>query len=442
VAREFNFDGIAGPTHNYAGLSRGNLASLKHGGQLSNPRAAALEGLEKMRFIAELGVGQAVLPPHPRPDVRALRRLGFSGSDPAVLEAAWRLEPRLLVACSSASAMWAANAATVAPSSDTRDGRLHLTPANLSSLFHRSLEAEQTTRTLRAIFSDAERFTVHDPLPAGAYFSDEGAANHSRLVTSLGAVHVFGWGRQGFSGTPVEPRRYPARQTQEASRAVAKLNQLTEERVLLWQQAPEGIDAGAFHSDVLCVGNDNTFLCHKSAFVDTQSLLQTLQARLGEGLECVVAGEEDFPVHEAVASYAFNSQLITLPSGEMCIIAPVESERNAVARRFLERVVTDWESVVAVHYIDLNSSMKNGGGPACLRLKIPLTSTERDAISARVFFDGALEHALKGWVARHYRDRLGLDDLRDPELLNQVHTALDELSALLGLGSIYPFQGG
>src|SRR5438067_6982224 len=165
AAYEVNFDGLVGPTHNYAGLAPGNLASARSRGQVSNPRAAALQGLAKMKALADLGLVQAVLPPHERPDMALLRALGFRGSDAAVLRAAGATAPGLLRAAASASAMWVANAATVTPSSDSGDGRVHITPANLARNFHRSIEASQTTRTLRAIFHDSKRFIVHDPLP-------------------------------------------------------------------------------------------------------------------------------------------------------------------------------------------------------------------------------------------------------------------------------------
>src|SRR5438552_8141824 len=111
MLREHNFDGIVGPTHNYGGLSPGNVASIAHGGEVSNPRQAALQGLDKMRFVAELGVAQAVLPPQPRPSVSTLRRLGFQGSDEAVVAAAAKENEHLLRLCSSAAALWPANAA-------------------------------------------------------------------------------------------------------------------------------------------------------------------------------------------------------------------------------------------------------------------------------------------------------------------------------------------
>jgi succinylarginine dihydrolase len=434
---EVQFDGLVGPTHQYAGLSSGNLASQAHAGERGNPRAAALEGLAKMRFVASLGVAQAVLPPQPRPDVASLRRLGFSGSDERVLARALRDAPKVLLSMSSASAMWTANAATVAPSTDTRDGRLHLVVANLASMLHRSLEAAQTGRTLRAIFADASRFEVHDALPMHVDLGDEGAANHTRLVTSSGALHLFGWGR---SPETASPRVHPARQSRIASESVARLLDLPEERMLEWQQFPDGIDAGAFHSDVLAVGNENVLLMHERAFVDPETLTKTLGRALGPDFVCVVARETELAATDAIHAYPFNSQLLTLPDRTMAIVAPRECETTPAARRFLERVVAEDNPVAAVHYVDVNSSMKNGGGPACLRLRVVLTDAERAAVSARVFWDEALGAALERWIEKHYRDRLTLADLGDARFLDETRTALDELTQLCALGSIYDFQ--
>ena len=178
---EFNFDGIPGPTHNYSGLAQGNLASERNASQVANPREAALQGVAKMRALAARGLAQAVLPPHERPAMWALRALGFSGSDADVLAKVTRDAPVMLAACSSAAAMWVANAATVSPSSDTTDGRVHFTPANLASHFHRALEAPTTTAVLRAIFADPGRFAVHEPLLPTPQTGDEGAANHTRF---------------------------------------------------------------------------------------------------------------------------------------------------------------------------------------------------------------------------------------------------------------------
>ncbi|HYP76104.1 MAG TPA: N-succinylarginine dihydrolase [Polyangiaceae bacterium] len=428
--REYNFDGLVGPTHHYAGLSYGNLASTQHRGQISDPRSAALQGLEKARFVAKLGVAQALLPPPLRPNLRALRRLGFAGVSRDVLPRALRVAPELLALSGSSSSMWAANAATVAPSCDSADGRVHFTPANLSSMFHRSLEAESTTATLRAIFADSERFVVHDPLPSGALFADEGAANHSRLVTSQGVLHVFGWGRAA-DGSP-SARAFPARQTREASVACARLHGLREDQLLFLQQAPDGIDAGAFHSDVLCVGNQQLLLLHELAFTSGASTAE-LRERLGDEFQLVLATNAELPVADAVHAYPFNSQLVSLPDGGMAIVAPEESRATPTAHAFLQRVLQESNPVRAVHYVDVNGSMKNGGGPACLRLRVPLTEDEASAMVGHVVLDDALYEAVRAWILRHYRDRVSPADLGDPEFFDENRRALSELSKLLGV---------
>lgn len=436
--REINFDGLVGPTHNYGGLSYGNVASQRSGGALSNPRAAALQGVQKMRLVSGLGVGQAVLPPQMRPSLRTLRRLGFCGSDEEVLAQAARDE-HLLRLCSSASAMWTANAATVAPSCDAEDRRLHLVPANLSAMFHRAIEVE-TSAMLRAIFADPGRFVVHDPLPPGAHFADEGAANHLRLaVPGRPAVHLLCWGRSSYQ--PLGgPSRYPARQTREASQALGRLHRLPAAQTLFPQQHPAGIDAGAFHSDVLAVGNERFLMLHELAFSTWPGLERELRALLGDELHIELATDRELPVEVAVRCYPFNSQVLTLPGGAMAILAPADSEADPQARAFLERIPRAGGPVRQVHFVDLRQSMNNGGGPACLRLRVPLSSDEEAALSGRVRCDEALFSELEAFIARRYRDRLAPEDLADPAMLRECMTTLDELTRILRLGSLYDFQ--
>jgi succinylarginine dihydrolase len=438
--REYNFDGIVGPTHNYGGLSLGNVASMTHEGSHSNPRLAALEGLAKMRFVHSLGVGQAVLPPHDRPSLPTLRALGFRGSDEDVLASAAASSEHLGRLVGSAAAMWTANAATVAPSCDTADGRMHVVPANLRELFHRAIEADLSERLFRTIFADKELFQVHAPLPGGAQFADEGAANHMRLVApDAPAVHLFAWGRATW-GDVAGPRRFPARQTREASLALARLHQVDPQRVLFPQQHPEGIDAGAFHTDVLAVGNGGFLMLHEFAFLDGPAHVHELRQLLGLRLRVEIATEDEFPLEDAVRSYAFNSQVLTLEDGSMIVLAPQESRENEPARLFLDRVISADNPVRRIEYWNLRQSMHNGGGPACLRLRIPLSDNEMVSVRPNVFFSDALDVALTSWVKRHYRDRLAPADLRDPRLMREGLAALDELTGILRLGSLYDFQ--
>jgi succinylarginine dihydrolase len=442
--REFQFDGLVGPTHNYGALSPGNVASTTHGGEVSNPRAAALQGLTKMRFVRDLGIVQAVLPPHDRPSLAYLRRLGFHGSDEEVIAAAGAGDGFHLRICSSASAMWVANAATVVPSSDAADGRVHLVVANLQQMFHRSIEPVMTARVLRAIFATRKRFVVHKPLPGGGQFADEGAANHIRLATSRGAAHLFAWGRSAWSTSEdrpfAGPHRHPARQTRDASVALARLHRLDPARCFFPQQHPDGIDAGAFHTDVMAVGSGQFLMMHELAFADDARLVEDLGRLLGDELVVVRATSSELPPESAVAAYPFNSQVLTLPDGTVAIVAPEDAREDPQARAFLERVVAQGGPVRTLHYVDVRQSMRNGGGPACLRLRVPLDDDEARALSANVVLNDALYEALLAWIGRYYRDRLVPGDLADPEVAREGMRALDELTNLLGLGSIYDFQ--
>jgi succinylarginine dihydrolase len=438
--REAQLDGLVGPTHNYAGLSPGNVASTSHGGQASSPKAAALQGLAKMKRVRDLGVVQGVLPPHDRPHFSTLRKLGFGGSDEEVIAAAAaKGDGFFLRVTSSASAMWTANAATVAPSKDASDGRVHFTPANLQQMFHRAIEPETTARVLRAIFADASKFAVHDPLPGGGHFADEGAANHTRLETSRGALHVFAWGRRAW-GEYDAPSKFPARQTREASEAIARLHALDPALCRFPQQHPRGIDEGAFHTDVLAVGNGRFLMLHELAFADKDALIADLRRALGDELVVIEATTAELSVASAVKAYPFNSQVLTLPDGSMCIVAPEDAREDAQAKRFLDRVVALGGPVKAVHYLDVRQSMHNGGGPACLRLRVPLEEAEIAAIRANVLLTDALFADLTAWVECHYRDRLAPADLADPELARETMTALDDLTRILRIGSVYDFQ--
>jgi succinylarginine dihydrolase len=317
---------------------------------------------------------------------------------------------------------------------------MHITPANLQHMFHRAIEAETTHRVLRAIFKDEHHFAVHDPLPGGGQFADEGAANHLRLCVRGGeAVHLFAWGRSTYQRYPT-PKKFPARQTLEASQALARLHQLSPSRCLFPRQPAQAIDAGAFHTDVLAVANESFLMLHQKAFVDPEPLLGSLQKLLGAQSRYALGPNSRLPLAAAVKAYPFNSQLLTIPDGSMVILAPKESEGSKPAKAFLERVKAQDNPVREIHYLDVRQSMQNGGGPACLRQRIWLSDEERNAILANVFFTPELHQTLEQWILRHYRDRLSPRDLGDPKLANESMTALDELTGILRLGSVYDFQ--
>lgn len=448
---ELNLDGLVGPTHNYAGLAQGNLPSQSHAGQMSFPREAALQGLAKMKLLMDLGVPQAVMPPQPRPRLDVLRRFGFTGSDADVLRQAAKQSPRLLAAVWSASSMWTANAATVSPAADTEDGKVHFTPANLQSHLHRSIETQHTAWLLKQIFSDPRFFAHHEALPCVPGLGDEGAANHTCLAgTDAGAsgLELFVHGSNDEAadtrqpaGAAAKATRYIPRQTLAASQAIARLHRLDPQRVLHAQQQPSAIDAGVFHNDVICVGHGNVLLCHEQAFVNQHEVLSELRRRFeqhcaGE-LILIEVKESELPLKDAVASYLFNSQLVTTSTGELSMIAPVECTRIESARRFLHKLVSSGSPISDLHIVDLRQSMRNGGGPACLRLRVPLTDASLAAMHQGVLLTPALLARLRAWVDQHYREQLQADDLADPALMEESAAALAELHEILGLPPVH-----
>jgi len=441
-AREFNFDGLVGPSHNYAGLSFGNVASFNNVRSAANPRQAALQGLAKMRELAARGFAQAVMPPQGRPNFRLLRSLGFTGSDADVLAQAYREAPVILACAWSAAPMWTANAATVSPSADSIDGRVHFTAANLNNKLHRSEEHLQATRTLRAIFHDSSRFVVHEALPPVPAFGDEGAANHTRLAASHGAagVELFVYGRVEFDPAAPSPKKYPARQTLEASQAIARLHGLDPVRTVFAAQNPDVIDQGVFHNDVIAVGNGNVLFYHDQAFFDEAGTLESLRRALGAtgaDLQPVRVDSHQVPVADAVASYLFNSQLLTKPDGRMALVVPHECRENAAVARYLAGLVAGDGPIDELIEFDLRQSMRNGGGPACLRLRVVLTDEEAAAMHQGVIMTEPLYAQLVAWVEHHYRDRIEPKDLADPQLAIECATALEELSRILGLPGLY-----
>ncbi len=432
---EANFDGLIGPTHNYAGLALGNLAATANKGAASNPRAAALQGLKKMRMLSALGLVQGFLPPLDRPHLKTLRALGFTGDDRALIEGAAKGAPGLLANIYSASSMWTANAATVAPSPDTADGKAHFTPANLAGNFHRGIEAAATARVLRHVFPSGDHFVHHDPLPGGVHFGDEGAANHGRLSPrGLGTpgAHLFVYGEDG--------ERFPARQRRRASEAVARRHVLAPERTAFLQQSRRALDAGAFHNDVVGLAHESVLFLHEDSFADREAALDAIR-RIAPGVVVLEAPRARVSLEDAVASYLFNSQLVSPPGQEgMTLILPRESEETVSVKSFVDETLAADNPITDARYVDVRESMRNGGGPACLRLRVVLSDDERAAVNPSFLLDDARFDALEGWAARRYRDRLAPEDLADPDLMQESFEALDELTEILGMGALYDFQ--
>ncbi|MFL6753611.1 MAG: N-succinylarginine dihydrolase, partial [Sphingomicrobium sp.] len=398
---EINFDGIIGPSHNYAGLSVGNLASKRSAGAVSQPRAAARQGIEKMRANLALGLSQGIFAPHRRPDRKWLAELGTD------IEQA---EPAIAANAMSASAMWAANAATVSPAPDTADARCHLTAANLRTMPHRSHEWPGTLAQLRIAFG-SDAFAVHAPIPTA--FGDEGAANHMRLAGSHGerGVEVFVYGVSGGA--------FPARQHLEASKGIARLHQLDPDRVVFAEQSEEAIAAGAFHNDVVAVANERVLFAHEKAFADKRVILDASQ-RLVPGFEYVEVPDAEVPLADAIRSYLFNAQLVTPPNGQTTLIIPTEARETASVWSWIERHVAGNGPIRRVEVVDVRQSMANGGGPACLRLRVV---ADPSTVDPRFLVDAARLDRIADVVQRHWPEQIRHSDIQRSALIRDIEAA-------------------
>lgn len=399
TVREINFDGLVGPSHNYAGLSIGNLASARNAGAISYPRAAALQGIEKMRSNIRLGLTQGIFLPQWRPDGHWLAALGTDVGN---------AQAHIRAAAMSASSMWAANAATVSPAPDTADGRTHLTVANLVTMPHRSHEWPQTLAQLRIAFSDQGAFAVHAPIPAP--FGDEGAANHMRLCQSHDepGVEVFVYGQ---SGGP-----FPARQHVESSKAVARLHQLDPARTLFVMQSEEAIAAGAFHNDVVAVANERVLFTHEQAFADKERFYAELRGAL-PSVEIIEVPASAISLSDAIRSYLFNAQLVTLPDGGMALILPTEARDMPAIWTWLEAMVAGNGPIRRLVPVDVRQSMANGGGPACLRLRVVADPAN---IDPRFLVDEARLDSIAAIVSEYWPENIAPGDLADTRLIARI----------------------
>ena len=422
--REINFDGLVGPSHNYAGLSFGNLASMGNAGAVSCPRTAALQGLAKMRAMLDMGLPQGILLPHPRPDIAWLRGLGFAGDDTSVCETAYAQEPALLGAALSASAMWTANAATVSPAPDTHDARCHFTVANLSSMLHRSIEHDQTHAQLALAFANTKHFAVHRAITPA--LGDEGAANHMRMCAKHGtqAIEIFVYGEKGGA--------FPSRQHRAASGAVARRHGLSQ--ALFVAQSEAAIAAGAFHNDVVAVANEHVLFTHEQAFANPAQTYAAIRAAV-PGAVILEAPADRITLADAIRSYLFNSQLITLPSGHMLVV-PAEVREAANVWAWLQEQIGGNNAIASVKVVDVRESMRNGGGPACLRLRVAVSEEAHAAIDPRFLLTPSRIDTISAVVAEHWPEHIAPAVLGNAALWHQCiaarHALLDAMGFAMG----------
>ena len=298
---EVQVDTLAGMTHHFGGHSKGNFASLENKGIESNPKVAALQGLEKMKCVHEYGVPQVILPPQDRPHFNTLHHLGIDLENTHSVDDIYNTSPQLLIKLCSSAFIWTANAATAFPSSDTYDQKVHFHIANLSSQLHRNIEAQDRYQLFKTIFSNTSHFRVYPPQQSQE-LRDEGAANHTRLSKGL---HLFVYGDE--NGQMPHLNDIPRRQSKVSQEVMALSSKLNSNNTLYLQQSDAALKAGVFHNDVAAVGFENHYICHESAyrggFCDIDDISKAYQELNDEPLNLITVSEPELSMNLAVKSY-------------------------------------------------------------------------------------------------------------------------------------------
>ncbi len=439
--KEIVFIGLPGPSHNYGGLAPGDLASEKHAGNISQPTEAALQVIKLAEVLHEKGVTVAILPPHPRPYLQVAEKIGYQGSHKDIIKLLAAENPKLLSMLYSSASMWAANSATVTPAADAKDKKLHIMPANLISNLHRSIEAEHSYKIFSQILAD-KNTVVHEPLPNHVVFGDEGAANHMRMAAAHGekGLNIFVFGKEAtVPGSPA-PKLYPARQTKEASEAIARLHNIPESQTVFIKQNPEVIDQGVFHNDVIALSHLNLLLYHEHAFSDKDSVIYEITSKFksttGNIPVFIEVMEGELSVGDAVHSYFFNSQIISDKDGNMIFIAPQEVKENNKAKKLIDKIIADKTNPISsAIYVDLKQSMQNGGGPACLRLRAVLSDEQIKHMEEKtnIIFNYVLAEKLRKSIKKYYPEMLEPKQLASPDLYRDAMKALEDIEKILNL---------
>jgi succinylarginine dihydrolase len=275
---------------------------------------------------------------------------------------------------------------------------------------HRSHEWTATLAQLRIAFADPA-FAVHEPVPAP--FGDEGAANHMRLAASHDApgIEVFVF---GIAGGP-----FPARQQLDASKAIARGHRLDPARTLFFQQSDAAIAAGAFHNDVVAVANERTLFAHEQAFADRDGFYARLREAMPD-VEIVEVPADRVSLTDAIQSYLFNAQLVSTAGGVQTLTVPGETRDNPRVWAWLQDYVAGNGPIRAIQTVDVRESMANGGGPACLRLRVV---ADPATVDPRFLVDAATLDGIAGVVEAHWPKAIAFDAIGNPALVAEIEAA-------------------
>jgi succinylarginine dihydrolase len=198
-------------------------------------------------------------------------------------------------------------------------------------------------------------------------------------------------------------------------------------------QSEAAIAAGAFHNDVVAVANEHVLFAHEQAFEDRPTFYAELKRLLPEA-EIIEVPAARVSLEDAVKSYLFNAQLISLPDeGGMALVLPEEARDTPSVWSWLQELTAGNGPVRRLCVVDVRESMANGGGPACLRLRV---AADPATIDRRFLLNQRKLDRIAECVGEQWPDRIAPDDLRDMELCRRIEGAREALLDLLDLGEL------
>ena len=194
----------------------------------------------------------------------------------------------------------------------------------------------------------------------------------------------------------------------------------------------EFIAAGAFHNDVVAVANERVLFTHEQAFEHPDQTYADIKRMMPEA-EIIIVPANRVSLADAIQSYLFNAQLVTLSDGGMALILPSEAQDNARVWGWLTEMVEGNGPIRKLVPVDVRQSMANGGGPACLRLRVV---ADPATVDQRFIADAHKLDIIAEVVTVHWPETIVPDQLGDPDLLDKVRLArlaLLEATDLLAL---------
>ena len=171
---------------------------------------------------------------------------------------------------------------------------------------------------------------------------------------------------------------------------------------------------------------------HEQAFADKEGFYADLRRLLPE-VEIVEVPADLVSLEDAVKSYLFNAQLVTLPEGGMALILPEEARETPRVWAWLEAMAAGNGPIRRLAIVDVRQSMANGGGPACLRLRVV---ADPATVDPRFLADEAKLDAVAAVIAEIWPETIAPCDLADPSLWARAAEARIALLDLLDLSEL------